>query len=144
MNQGFIVFLLGLVYCSPALPESNFINPKGKTVQTRIQVPEGYTRIKSSKDSFGEYLQSFPVKKDGTKVLLYNGKTKTPEDVYVAVLAIDVGEKDLQQCADAITDAINESIKSTGRIKKSKELKRFRNWRYFYSRWLSRSRGNYP
>jgi hypothetical protein len=102
MNQGFIVFLLGLVYCSPTLPESNFINPKGKTVQTRIQVPEGYTRIKSSKDSFGEYLQSFPVKKDGTKVLLYNGKTKTPEDVYVAVLAIDVGEKDLQQCADAI------------------------------------------
>ncbi len=115
MNLKVFYLILSLIYCLPILPESDFINPTGKIVKTRIKVPEGYIRIKPSSNSFGEYLQNIPVKKDGTKVLLYNGKIKTPDDVYVAVLDIDVGEKDLQQCADAVMRLRAEYLFSKGR-----------------------------
>lgn len=110
-----IYLLLVFLYYLPILPESNFINPTGKTVKTRIKVPEGYIRIKPSNNSFGEFLQNLPMKKDGTKVLLYNGKIKMPDDVYVAVLDIDVGEKDLQQCADAVMRLRAEYLFGKGR-----------------------------
>jgi hypothetical protein len=115
MNLKVFFLILSLVYCLPILPESNFINSAGKTVKTRIKVPEGFIRIKPSSNSFGEYLQNLPMKKDGTKVLLYNRKIKTPEDVYVAVLDIDVGEKDLQQCADAVMRLRAEYLFGKGR-----------------------------
>jgi hypothetical protein len=34
-------------------------------------------------------------------VLLYNGAPKFRQDVHAAVIDIDVGTRDLQQCADA-------------------------------------------
>jgi hypothetical protein len=115
MFQRKISLLLILFNCFPIFPDSDFINPKGKIVKTRINVPKGFTRIISSVNSFGEYLQNIPVKKDGTKVLLFNGDIKTPDDVYVAVLDIDVGEKDLQQCADAVMRLRAEYLFGKGR-----------------------------
>src|SRR5262249_20182999 len=37
----------------------------------------------------------------GAPVLLYNGAPKFRQDVHAAVIDIDVGTRDLQQCADA-------------------------------------------
>ena len=74
----------------------------GNTVKTRFIIPEGYIRITPEKNSFAEYLQNLPLKPEGTKVLNYDGTIKRPEDVYAAVVNIDVGDKDLQQCADAV------------------------------------------
>lgn len=51
--------------------------------------------------SFAEYLQSLPLKEHGTLVHYYTGVEK-PNKVAVAVLNMDVGTKDLQQCADAV------------------------------------------
>lgn len=48
-----------------------------------------------------EYLRNLPLKPNGTKVKLYNGETKY-NNVYDAVIEIDVGDRDLQQCADAV------------------------------------------
>jgi len=110
-----IYILLVFLYCAQVLPESIFINPKGKIIKDRFQVPKGFTRIKPADNSFGEYLQSLPLKKQGTKVLLFNGKIKTPEDVYDAVVDIDVGDKDLQQCADAVMRLRAEHLYSKGR-----------------------------
>ena len=81
--------------------KKSYINKSGETVQERIMVPEGFERIKVETDSFGEYLRNLPLKPDGSKVRYYNGDTK-PADVYEAVLDIDVGERDLQQCADSV------------------------------------------
>lgn len=81
--------------------KQSFINGSGKTVEERILVPEGFERIKVEPGSFGEYLRKLPLKPHGSKVLYYNGDTK-PGDVHEAVLDIDVGERDLQQCADSI------------------------------------------
>jgi len=79
----------------------DLINESGMTVQERIEVPEGFVRVEVDSGSFGEYLRNLPLKPHGSKVKYYNGKTK-PRDVHVAVLDIDVGDRDLQQCADAV------------------------------------------
>lgn len=76
------------------------INKNGKTVQERFNVPEGFERVPVSNNSFGEYLRSLPLKPHGSSVKLYNGITKI-RNVHEAVLDIDVGDRDLQQCADA-------------------------------------------
>ncbi|WP_242973341.1 DUF4846 domain-containing protein [Clostridium thermosuccinogenes] len=79
----------------------DLINENGMTVQERIQVPEGFVRIEADAGSFGEYLRNLPLKPHGSKVKYYDGRTK-PRDVHAAVLDIDVGNRDLQQCADAV------------------------------------------
>jgi len=73
----------------------------GNTVRTRFSAPEGFKRINTEKNSFAAYLQNLPLKPDGSNVYYYNGEVK-PENVHAAVVNIDVGNKDLQQCADAI------------------------------------------
>ena len=78
-----------------------YINEEGGTVRERILVPEGFERVDTQPDSFGEYLRKLPLKPNGFKVTYYNGNTK-PLDVHVAVLDMDVGDRDLQQCADSI------------------------------------------
>ncbi len=72
------------------------------TVKTRFSPPEGYVRITAEKNSFAEYLQNLQLKPEGSIALNYDGSVKQPDDVYAAVVNIDVGEKDLQQCADAV------------------------------------------
>lgn len=67
-----------------------------------IPAPENYDRIEIEKESFGEYLRSFPLKQEDNIVYLYDGSPKWTQDIHVAVLKIDVGDRDLQQCADAV------------------------------------------
>jgi hypothetical protein len=52
--------------------------------------------------SFGHWLRYLPLLPAGTAVHLYDGKLKDPQTVHAAVLNIDVGTRDLQQCADAV------------------------------------------
>ncbi|NLC67809.1 MAG: DUF4846 domain-containing protein [Clostridiaceae bacterium] len=77
------------------------INPEGTTIEERFLPLPGFERIQVDENSFGAYLRNLPLKPDGTKVKYYNGKTK-PHDVHQAVIDIDVGNRDLQQCADAV------------------------------------------
>ncbi len=79
----------------------SLINKSGSSVQERIRVPEGFERVKTEKNSYGQYLRDLPLKPDGSDIKLYNGEV-TNKDVHVAVLDIDVGTRDLQQCADAV------------------------------------------
>ncbi len=77
------------------------IDEKGNTLQERIKVPEGFERIEVNQNSYEAYLRNLSLKPHGSKVKLYNGEGKNL-DVYVAVIDIDVGDRDLQQCADAV------------------------------------------
>ena len=81
--------------------EPKFINSNGKTIQTRFLPPTGFTRVTSAENSYAAYLQNLPLHPHGAKVHYYNGAEKY-NDVYEAVVNIDVGKRDLQQCADAI------------------------------------------
>jgi hypothetical protein len=68
----------------------------------RISVPEGYERISVEKKSFGDWLRHIPLKTGTPKVLLYNGELKYNQSAQFAVVNIDTGKEDLQQCADAV------------------------------------------
>ncbi len=77
------------------------INPKGKTLASRISVPIGFQRIKDE-TGLATYLRNLPVKPANTPVLLYNGSLKNRQDVHSAVINMEIGKRDLQQCADAV------------------------------------------
>ena len=77
------------------------VDPAGKTVETRFNLPANYQRLGVEKNSFGAYLRNFSLKNDKAKVYFYNGEEKTNAQ-QMAVLDIDRGTQDLQQCADAI------------------------------------------
>lgn len=79
----------------------NSLNDSGTSVLTRINTPKGYDRIPQEKKSFGTYLRQRELQAPQYKVHYFDGREKK-NDVYIAVLKIDVGNKDLQQCADAV------------------------------------------
>lgn len=64
-----------------------------------IEIPSGYKRTPTSE--FGKYLRNITLKTDKT-VYLYNGQKKRNQEAQYAVLDISVGDRDLQQCADAV------------------------------------------
>lgn len=80
---------------------STYINTKDTSISERFIVPNGYQRSIQAANSFGLYLQTLPLKPHGAQVHYYSGEEK-PNKVAAAVLAVDVGKKDLQQCADAV------------------------------------------
>jgi hypothetical protein len=94
----FIIISLLSIICSTCFAQ---IKPSGKTVETRFDLPSNYQRVAVDKNSFGEYLRNFPLKNDKSKVYFYNGQEKTNAQ-QMAVLDIDRGTQDLQQCADAV------------------------------------------
>ncbi len=68
----------------------------------RIAVPRGSERISVSRHSFADWLRHLPLKKGKPPVYLYNGQKKWSQAAHYAVVDIDVGDQDLQQCADAV------------------------------------------
>lgn len=74
----------------------------GQTISDKITPPEGYRRIELPDHSFASYLRQLPLKPEGSKVLLYNGEVKRNQSAAYAVVDLDIGKRDLQQCADAV------------------------------------------
>ncbi|MBK7183229.1 MAG: DUF4846 domain-containing protein [Bacteroidetes bacterium] len=68
----------------------------------RIKVPEGYKRISVGSGTFADWLRNLPLKDGKPSVKLYNGKLKGNQTVHEAIVNIDVGTTDIQQCADAV------------------------------------------
>lgn len=65
-----------------------------------IPVPEGYERIDFAANTYGAFLRNLTLKQDNT-VYLFNGSKKGNQQAQFAVLSMDIGNRDLQQCADA-------------------------------------------
>jgi hypothetical protein len=80
---------------------TEILNENGAVIRTRFLPPKGFQRVGPQKGSFGKYLQNLPLKSHGSPVFYYNGKVKL-NAVHAAVIKMDVGKRDLQQCADAI------------------------------------------
>lgn len=113
----------------------NYINPDGMTLETRINVPAGFTRVNSNPDSFLGFTRSLELKEDGSPVLLHNGQKKRNQTAQAAVFTLDVGEKDLQQCADSVVRVYSEYYWSIGEYEKIRFhltngfLMDYENWR---------------
>lgn len=89
------------------------INPEGMTLETRISVPEGYTRISQEEGSLGSFIRSYGMKEDGAKVLLYDGTEKGNQRAQAAVFTLPLEARDLQQCADSVMRMYAEYFLST-------------------------------
>ncbi len=74
---------------------------KPKTVG-EIPTPEGFKRVEADSNSFGYYLRNLKLKQDNNLVYLYNGSLKFNQSAQHSVIVMDVGKRDLQQCADAV------------------------------------------
>ncbi len=98
----FILFLTSSVCGYSRQKQSSLIKSAGQTLNDRINVPAGYTRVSIAAGSFAEYLRKLKLKPDGSIVHYYNGRAKENNGVYVAVVDMPIGNKDLQQCADVI------------------------------------------
>ena len=59
-------------------------------------------------------MRHIPLKKGKPPVLLYDGREKSNQGVHYAVVDIDVGNRDLQQCADAVMRLRAEYLYSKG------------------------------
>ncbi len=66
-----------------------------------IPLPEGYNRTVENTMSFAGYLRNIGLK-ESTTVHLFNRQAKLNQKAQFAVLDISVGDRDLQQCADAV------------------------------------------
>ena len=78
------------------------IVPAGQTVEARFPAPDRFVRLPADSGTFAAYLRQLSLHPDGHPVYLHDGRLKNRQDVHVAVLALDVGKRDLQQCADAV------------------------------------------
>lgn len=86
----------------------NNIEPKASNKITRINtetirgipLPQGFNYVDDGDSVYSNWLLDLKLKKSKT-VYLYNGKLKSNQDAQYGVLNIDIGKKDLVQCADA-------------------------------------------
>lgn len=85
------------------------------TLASRIAPPEGFERVPAAPGSWAAWLRGLPLKPEGAPVLTYTGAPKWRQDVHVAVIDIDVGKRDLQQCADAVMRLRAEWLYAAGR-----------------------------
>ena len=99
----------------PDTPAS-VINPDGAILKDRFAPPDGFSRVKAEPGSFAEFLQALPLKPDGSKVKYFDGREKT-SDVYLAVVDYTLGDRDLQQCADAVIRLRAEYLYAVGQQK---------------------------
>jgi hypothetical protein len=119
-NKLLLLFLCGLVFAcakekkqeiterqnlamqEETIEEENLINPNGTTIVERFNTPKDYERVSLKKSHFGSYLRKLPLKPFNSKVKYYDGTTKYNNNVYISVVDMEIGSRDLQQCADAV------------------------------------------
>jgi hypothetical protein len=82
--------------------KSVLINPNGKTIAERFNPPTLDERVTIKENSFAHYLRSLPLKPHGSLLLDYEGDVLDKQNVYLAVVDMDLDRRDLQQCADAV------------------------------------------
>ena len=95
------------------------VHASGNTLETRVDVPAGFTRTAEDNNSLGTFLRTYKLKKDGSPVHLYNKELKSDQNAHVAVFKLPIEKEDLQQCADSVMRVYAEYFRATdqaGRI----------------------------
>jgi len=78
------------------------INKDKNTIRERFSPPKGYHWDEEKSASFGYFIENFKLKPYGSQILKYDDTPISTQHLHEAVFDIDTGNKDLQQCADAI------------------------------------------
>jgi len=121
-NIGFILLIFILSYCNSGNSASNKSNlqkpsssgfDKGNYINEisserkpakvgQIPVPKGYLRLKTDSLSFGDYLRNMELDTIDNRIYSYNGAIISDSGYQYAIIKMDIGNKNLQQCADAV------------------------------------------
>ncbi|MCK4420605.1 DUF4846 domain-containing protein [candidate division WOR-3 bacterium] len=120
MGKLYFILLFSMYVISlQALPQSFYAwlerYDKSECIVNRVKFPDGYKRVSTNPGSFKNWLRYLPLKKGNPPVYLFNGLKKTNQSVHFAVMDMDVGVKDLQQCADVIIRLRAEYLYSIGK-----------------------------
>lgn len=108
--------------------------PVLETLGERFAPPPGCRRLDPAAGSFGAWLRHLPLRPAGEAVRYFDGRIKPDQSGVAAVIDIDVGRSDLQQCADAIIRLRAEYLRS---VQRDADLSfRFTSGdRYSYAAW---------
>jgi hypothetical protein len=88
------------------------------TILLRVMPPVGYIRADVKESSFQHYLRTLKLKPSGSVVKYYNGASKANNGVYQEVVDLDIGTRDLHQCADAVMRLKAEYLWRNGKYDK--------------------------
>ncbi|HKL98423.1 MAG TPA: DUF4846 domain-containing protein, partial [Mobilitalea sp.] len=99
-------------------PVFSYINPGGSTLEERINTPIGFSRIPSTSEELTGFIRSLTLKEDGSYVLKYDGNPINNQENHTAVFDLDLGDLDLQQCADSVMRVFAEYYWSLGEYDK--------------------------
>ena len=102
----------------PTEPPHTILVPEGNTLENRFNAPAGYLRITSQPGELTDFLRHMEMKEDGSPVLLYDGAPKSNQADHAAVFDMEIGDQDLQQCADSIIRVYAEYYWSLGEYDK--------------------------
>lgn len=97
-----------------------YIDKKGTTLKSRIRPPKDYDRLQYKSNSFEAFLANYALRKNGEKVLLYDGTKKGNQSAHIAIFDLPLVEGDLQQCADSIIRIYAEYFFKTKQFDKIK------------------------
>jgi hypothetical protein len=86
-----------------------------ESLAARVAPPPGHTREAAPAGSFAQWLRGLPLLPGRPDVLLFDGRRKGNQEAHVAVVDLDVGRRDLQQCADAVMRLRAEYLFAAGR-----------------------------
>ena len=99
----------------PEEPPKSYILPEGTDIESRFLLPDGYVRTEYPEGSFGSFVRNYPLKPDGSPVLLWTKEPKGNQRDHMAVFAMQVEEElDVQQCADSIMRIYAEYFRASG------------------------------
>jgi len=118
LSKVFIIFILSSIFiCSDRSVKSSYpefdasfnsikkskglLVPKASKVK-EIELTGGYSRLETDSLSFGFYLQNLPLNTHDNNIYSFDGKVLSTGGYHYAIIDIDIGNKDLQQCADAV------------------------------------------
>ena len=87
--------------------------PDHEPLNLRYPPPQGYRRVPVEKGSFAEWLRALPIRTDRMQVMSYAGRPLSRPSA--GLVLMDVGDRDLMQCADAVIRLHAEYLWASGR-----------------------------
>lgn len=112
-----LILLSGAAFAAPPYPWLSDWSEAPAATRPLAKIfpaPAGFTRVEG--DGFTRWLRDLPVRQDRTTVLSFRGDALGDAP---AVIAMDVGQRDLQQCADSILRLHAEYLWATDRAAKA-------------------------
>ena len=79
----------------------SYISDQDSEHVTSINIRMNFSRTNVDTNSFSHWLRNFPIKEESSEVMYFNGESKYNQSIHHRILDIDIGSKNLQQCADA-------------------------------------------